>query len=175
MSNDAQIIDETRERFIPIGKQEIVADLLAAPHWSPEEQKQFGEFCQIFAALYHYKFHSHLEELKRSYAPFNPDTDIITKRDYSEAQEQELSHILVKEMDQLLNNANYEQLTVDDLNAAMNADSYYGLNVSVDLEDFDQLIVYYRGSATQVEYKRNWKKTSPLTKNDTAINNAEAG
>lgn len=158
MSSDLQIIDETRERFIPISRQEIVADLLAASHWNTKEQKQFGEFCQIFTALYHYKFHSHLEELKHCYTPFNPDNDITTKHEYSDEEKQELSHTLTKETLGLLNNANYEELTVDALNRAMSAESYYGLSVSVNLDDFDKLIVYYRGSATQVEYKRNWKK-----------------
>ncbi len=153
MSDD---LETTRERFIPIGKQEIVADLLAAPHWTAEEQKQFGDFCTLFGALYHYKFHTHLEELKRCYSPFNPDSDIVTLCTYSEDDKRELHDTLNSEMRQLLNNANYEEMTIEDINRAMSADSYYGLNVSVDLEDFEQLIVYYRGSATQVEYQRTW-------------------
>lgn len=163
MSNDLQTTAETqtsaetKERFIPIGKQEIVADLLAAPHWTAEEQKQFGEFCTIFAALYHYKFHDHQEVLKRCYTPFNPDADIVTKHDYSNEEKQELRDKLDSEMRELLNNANYEEMTINDINDAINADSYSGLNVEVDLDDFEKLIVYYRGSATEVKYKRTWQ------------------
>jgi hypothetical protein len=157
MSNNLPTTEEIRERFIPISRREIVADLLAAPHWSHDEQQQFDEFCKIFTALYHYKFHARLEELKRCYTPFNPDTDIETKRDDSKEEKQELRNKLYQEMRQLLNNANYEELSIDDINKAMEADSFYGVSVSVDLEDYEKLIVYYRGSAIETKYKRNWK------------------
>ncbi|MDM8568864.1 DUF3754 domain-containing protein [Thiotrichales bacterium HSG1] len=157
MSDNAQIIhDSDRERFIPISKQEIVTDLLNNSNWDREEKKLFGDFCQIFAALYHYKFHSHLEELKRCYTSFNPDNDIISKQEYSAQQQQEQKNSLVKEIKKLLDNANYEILEIDEINQAMMADSYSGLSVSVDLEDFEQLVVYYRGLATKVEQKRHW-------------------
>ncbi|RKZ64313.1 MAG: hypothetical protein DRR08_01125 [Candidatus Parabeggiatoa sp. nov. 2] len=160
---EAPTTEEPLERFIPIGRQEIVADLLAAPHWSAEDKKQFEEFCQIFTALYHYKFQVHLEELKRCYTPFNPDTDIVTQREYSKEEKQQLSGSLVEEMRRLINNANYEELTNEALDDAMNTESFYGVSVAVDLEDFEKLIVYYRGSRTQVKHKRDWK-TLFLTK-----------
>jgi len=156
MSEELQTPEEPRERFIPIAKQEIVADLLAASHWGDEEQQQFGEFCQIFSALYHYKFYSHLEELKRCYAPFNPDSDIVTQHEYSDQEKSELHNTLINELRELLNNANYDGLTVDKINELMNADSYYGVSVSVDLDDFAEMITYYRGASTKVEYKRTW-------------------
>ncbi|MEK8017212.1 MAG: DUF3754 domain-containing protein [Candidatus Parabeggiatoa sp.] len=149
-------VEEPRERFIPIGRQEIVADLIADPHWTADQQKQFEEFCKIFTALYHYKFYAHLEELKHCYAPFNPDTDMVTQQDYTEEDKQKRRQTLVDEISQLLNNANYEELTIEAINDAMNAESYYGVRVSVDLDDFEKLIVYYRGSGIKVDYKRSW-------------------
>ncbi len=165
MSDDVQIInDPSKKRFIPISKQEIVADLLADSNWDDNKKKLFSDFCQIFAALYHYKFHNHLEELKRCYTPFNPDNDIISKHEYSAEQKQEQEVTLVKEMCELLDNANYEILEIDDINQAMTEDSYSGLNVSVDLDDFEQLNVYYRGLATKVEQKRHWTSLFLLKK-----------
>jgi len=154
--NLEQPTEELRERFIPISRQEIVDDLIAAPHWQAEDKKQFEQFCQIFEALYHYKFHANSEELKHSYEPFNPDTDIVSQHKYSDEEKQELNDALVKELRQLLNNANYEELTVDSINEAITAESYYGLNVEVDLDDFEEMVAYYRGSTTMTEYKRTW-------------------
>jgi len=157
MPDNTQIIhDPNKKRFIPVSKQEIVADLLADSNWNDNEKKLFNDFCQIFAALYHYKFHCHLEELKRCYTAFNPDSDIVSKHEYSSEQLQENEAILVKDMRELLNNANYEALEIDDINLALSSESYSGLNVSVDLDDFEQLIVYYRGLATKIEQKRHW-------------------
>ncbi|MDY6994031.1 MAG: hypothetical protein SVR94_15700, partial [Pseudomonadota bacterium] len=71
------------ERFIPIRKQELIDDLLAAAHWQAEQRQYFQDFCRLWIALYHYKFHTHLEHLKRCYFPFNPDTNLVTRHQYT--------------------------------------------------------------------------------------------
>ncbi|WP_069471792.1 DUF3754 domain-containing protein [Candidatus Marithrix sp. Canyon 246] len=146
---------ETKERFIPIGRQDIVDNLLAASHWNSDERQNFNEFCKIFIALYHYKFHQYSESLKHCYTPFNPDNDIIVQEHNDEDQKQVLQQ-LNDETVKLLNKGNYDALDKPALEKAMHADSYYGLNVYVDLDDFEQLVVYYRGSSMMEEYKRTW-------------------
>ena len=146
---------ETKERFIPIGRQDIVDNLLAAPHWNNDGRQNFKEFCKIFIALYHYKFQKYSETLKHYYTPFNPDNDIIVQEHNDEDQKQILQDLTDETVD-LLNKGNYEVLDKAALEAAMHADSYYGLNVHVDLDDFEQLVVYYRGSSMMEEYKRTW-------------------
>jgi len=147
---------DTKERFIPIGRQDIVEDLLAASsHWDNDEHQNFEDFCEILVSLYHHKFHKYLESLKHCYTPFNPDNDIIVRKHNDEDQKQALQE-LNDEMLNLLNNGNYEVLDKQALEVAMNADSYYGLNVHVDLDEFEQLVVYYRGSSMMEEYTRTW-------------------
>jgi hypothetical protein len=148
-------IDPRRERFIPIGRQDIVEGLVAASHWNNDERKKFQEFCKILIALYHYKFHKYSESLKHYYTPFNPDNDIIVQEHNDENKKQILQQ-LSDETTKLLNDGNYELLDKSALKAAVAADSYYGLNVYVDFDDFDQLVVYYRGSSIMEEYKRTW-------------------
>jgi hypothetical protein len=143
------------ERFIPISKQEIIANLLADSHWLPAERQQFADFCNLFIALYHYKFHNYLERLKNYYMPFNPDTDTIAPQFSVEDQQQCYSQ-LIKEIHQLLNHANYEPLTITKIDQAITGESYYGVKVSVDWDDFVEIIMYYRGSTTLVESKRTW-------------------
>ncbi|OAD19640.1 conserved hypothetical protein, membrane [Candidatus Thiomargarita nelsonii] len=48
-------------------------------------------------------------------------------------------------------------MTNEDINRAISADSYYGLNVWVDLDEFEKLVVYFRGSAMRVDHKRTWQ------------------
>ncbi len=148
--------ESTKERFIPISRQEIIQDLLASPHWQPSEQKLFGEFCTLFNALYHFKFHQHLEALKRCYFPFNPDADIITKLEYSPEEKDQLHQQLVEDTRNLLNHANYDELTIEAVNQALTEESPYGVSVSIDLDDFATLFIFYRGSATKIEYRRRW-------------------
>ena len=98
---------ETKERFIPIGRQDIVENLLATSHWNNDERQNFKEFCKIFIALYHYKFHQYSESLKHCYTPFNPDNDIIMEEHNDEDQKQILQQ-LTDETVKLLNKGNYD-------------------------------------------------------------------
>jgi hypothetical protein len=151
------IIDDDRQRFIPVSLQEIVGDLCQTPGWSEAQRKDFNSFCDVFAALYHYKFKNQIDEIKRAYQPFNPDTDVVTKKQYSPQDCQQLHDNLINHVKSLLNHANYEQLSKDDINAAMNEASPYGISVSVNLEDYADMLLYYRGAATKIEYRRDWR------------------
>jgi len=145
------------ERFIPIRKQELIDDLLAAEHWQAEQRQYFQDFCRLWIALYHYKFHAHLEQLKCCYFPFNPDTNLVTRHQYTAEELNTLYQQLVQSMQQLLNHANYEALTKAEIQEALNAISHYGLNVSVDLDDFAEMAIYYRGATVETRWKRSWK------------------
>lgn len=151
------IIDDEHQRFIPVNLQEIIDDLCQTPGWSEEQRKDFHSFCHVFVALYHYKFKEQFAEIKRAYHPFNPDCDVIAKKEYSAQECQQLRNNLIKHAKALLNHANYEVLTVDDINLAMSEASPYGINVSVNLDDYADMLLYYRGSATKVEYQRSWR------------------
>ncbi len=146
-----------KERFIPISRQEIIKNLLAAPHWQPQERTQFSAFCTVLTALYHFKFHADLEKLKQSYFPFNPDHDLPTQHHYSDAEKQGFEQQFATTARQLLVHANYEELMTDKVNAALSEESFYGVKVHVDLDDFSEILLYYRGASAQTEYQRHWK------------------
>ncbi|MEK7990989.1 MAG: DUF3754 domain-containing protein [Thiotrichaceae bacterium] len=151
------VIDDNRQRFIPVSLQEIVDDLCQTPDWSEEQRKDFNSFCHVFAALYHYKFKNQIDEIKRTYQPFNPDCDVVTKKEYSPQDYQQLRDSLINHVKGLLNHANYEALSIDDINVAMSEASPYGINVSINLDDYADMLLYYRGAATKIEYKRDWR------------------
>lgn len=153
-SEDSQKTPEL-ERFIPISQAEITDDL--CKHQSQQAQQDFRQFSTIFSALYHYKFHHHLNQLKECYLPFNPDADIISKRVYSDEEKEKLLETLVAEVRELVTHANYEELTEEDINEALTEESPYGVEVSVNLDDFAQFVLFCRGKSTRMEEYRNWK------------------
>jgi len=57
----------------------------------------------------------------------------------------------------LLNSANYEQLTQNTINEAIKETSPYGVDVSVDFKEFDNLHLFFRGSAIREEKRRTLK------------------
>ncbi len=75
--------------------------------------------------------------MKQNYLPFSPDNELLS-RDYSSQECKIMEEELFYEIDRVLNRANYEVLTKDMLNKAINKTSPYGVEVNVNFEDFDE-------------------------------------
>ena len=143
------------ERFIPISLERLVSDLVTSNLLPSDVSGAFDLLCQHYIALYHAKSHSHLNHLKKMYLPFNPDREVLI----SKVDEPEQQLIQFKsELIDILEKANFERLSPEDLNAALNKISPHGVRVSVDFGAFSEVALFYRGSATHTEERRNITK-----------------
>ncbi len=153
------IPDNSLEHFIPIALEELVPQLNNARAWQSEaEQELFTDLSQRLIALYHAQFHAHFRFLKRCYQPFNPDQDTSIARAETNFDSQAASRRFFGLMRYVLEKANYEALSPEELNQAMKKTSPYGVEVTVNFDDFDEIALFYRGRATRVTHQRNWKK-----------------
>ena len=58
----------------------------------------------------------------------------------------------------MLAQANFVRLSRDDVQRLLVEQSPYGLNLKVDLSEFDEALLYYRGTGTIVREERNpWR------------------
>ncbi|MCS6850020.1 MAG: TMEM143 family protein [Gemmataceae bacterium] len=153
-----------REHFIPIYCRELVHQLLQNPALSKEERPLFRNFCKLVSARIHYDYHDHLEKLKRLYAPFDPDADIDPDSDISlsdvttPADRGERLQALFREFEALVRQANYRELTRDELEEALELASLWGIRMDVDFSVFDRFAVFARGDTKQVRRRRApWK------------------
>lgn len=154
MNKKIQYQSEILERFIPISLERLIADLINAAELSVEQQADFKQFCNRYIALFHARAHSQLQDLKNLYQPFNPDRDILIE--HKPETDQQLKQ-LKSELFSVIENANFEKLSETALNEALNKISPHGVKVSVDFEEFVEVALFYRGSATRRELHRNWK------------------
>ena len=151
-----------RERFIPVAKSQLVADLASSGVVVKDQRKQFLRFSKILASLFHFEFHARIEALQESYRPFDPDSDLLTTRpvdpNEKEKREKRFMQVLAKVLDQ----ANYQQITESDLAFAMNRESLFNINLFVDFGDFDNQLIFGRGARDrQIECKTGlFKKTT---------------
>ena len=145
------------EHFIPISLERLISDLLDSDLLIPLEHHAFKKFCSSYISVFHAQAHKQLQSLKHIYQPFNPDRDslIIEKTETSDQLIQ-----LKSELYAVLKQANYQRISEDDLNKALNKISPHGVKVSVDFEEFIEVGLFCRGSAIQTKYHRNWKKLS---------------
>lgn len=153
------IQDDAQEHFIPIALEELIPQLIQSAQWTSEQDSQlFEDFCHGLISLYHAQFHAHFRFLKQCYQPFNPDQDTSTARAEIDFDSVTATTQFVERIKFVLEKANYVLLSSDELNRAMQKTSPYGVEVSVNFDDFDEIALFYRGRATRVTYQRNWKQ-----------------
>ena len=140
-----------RNRFIPFRKADVVDMCIGDSGLSEAEVKAFREFCRILEALFHFEFHARLEKLKNCYRPFNPDADTRHIYDYSNEEKSKLQKQLVSEMTAVLDAANFEKVTAEDLKQALGEESLFQIRLEVDFEDFEDVIFFRRGETVKEE------------------------
>lgn len=154
---------EDRERFIPFRKSEIVEMICNDGKLNKKDQEQFRDFAKILASLYHFEFHKKVEELKENYYPFNPDKDTKTKREYPPDVLRKCEENLVKGFTEILNDANYEQITEKEIEYALEEESLFKISLYVDFEDFSSYLLFFRGEVVkQVEIKKFFFKKETI-------------
>ena len=145
-----------RERFIPIRKADLVDGLANSKMVTPEDRDAFFRFSTILNSLFHFEFHAKTETLKENYYPFNPDNDTVSLRHVSHEARKAHENRLMAAFKEVLNQANYQQLTATDLTYAMNRESLFKINLLVDFEDFENQLVFRRGAQSHRIERRKW-------------------
>ncbi len=149
--------EKDEEHFIPITETDLVSKLSNDLDFSADKNLLFKRFCKIYISLYHAKFFTRLQGLKNNYLPFSPDRATLPLKQYSAEGLNRLQKKLITEIQSIVQKANYTQITKDELNQALAETSPYGLDVSVNFDDFEEIHLYYRGLTTKIEEKRSWR------------------
>lgn len=132
-------------RFIPYRRSDLV-DLLDRDESLPaEDAARFRDLVELLDATFHVEFRERLERLKDAYAPFAHDPDTRIVRRYDAAERRTARQTLVDGLTDLLDEANFEPVGVDEIHRAFAQESLVKVKVDVDLDDFEHFLVYRRG------------------------------
>ena len=145
-----------REHFIPVPLSMLSEELVEHLKHNVNEQA-FRSFAHGLTLLYDALFSQRLEDLKRLYYPYNPDRPAISPEAVPEkgfAKRKEM----IAEIESLLQRANFQRLDQASLNLALNKTSPEGVIVSVDLDEFDEVLIYYCGSTTRTVDLPFWRR-----------------
>lgn len=147
-----------REHFIPLRRADLVKLLAKDGCLDEQARQQFVRLCDLLAAVFHHEYRDRLEKLKDSYARFNPDAVTIEVDDASPERREELAEQLFSEFICLLERANYQRLSREDIELAVGAASEWGVRLNVEFEVFDRLEVFARGDILTTKTRHHWKK-----------------
>ena len=145
-----------RERFIPVRKSELVKRLAESEMVSPENREAYRLFSRILASIFHFEFHSQTETLKENYQPFNPDSDTLATHLLDASALQDRERRFMQAFKGVLNQANYQQIGESDLAYAMNRESLFRINLVVDFNDFENQLIFRRGTRTRRIRRKKW-------------------
>lgn len=152
--SNTQIADA--EAFIPYILDDLVDMCLSDDGLPIEQHQSFREFSSVFSSLNNFLSHQAMDSLDRDYAQFNPDSELkvkpLTRHDRKEAEERVVS--MFREM---AINANYRELSVEEIEASFVEESLIKLRTDVDLDEFTQVECFVRGNDIRIHQRKNWK------------------
>jgi hypothetical protein len=134
-----------REHFIPLAKRDLISLLASDASLSPQDREDFLALCRLLEATFHYEYHQQLEDLKQDYCSFDPDADTVPLAPISSEGRQAVLESLFERFQSLLERANFRKLGRDEIEQALQAASYFGVNLNLDFDVFERLDVYVRG------------------------------
>ena len=140
------------EHFIPISKFALLEHFeKLTKNGNDKNYKYFFRYLIIWR---HQKYRQRLNQLKKCYLPFSPDRDTLRVQKYTKDELTQLQNTIVSEISALMQPANYKQITQNGLNNIFAAESPHGLQLMVDLSEFEELLLFSRGLYTERRQRR---------------------
>ena len=156
----------TRDRFIPFTREQITKMLLDEGKLNNDEVSKFEQFCLLLKSIYHFEFHTKLERLKASYRIFSPEIN-LAPNELENSNTSKIEADLTNKLRQTLIDGNFEKVSQEDLNAAMEKEGIFPVSCKIDFDSFDYYEIYYQGSSTAKEEIKTW---NPFKKKEVEFN-----
>ena len=131
-----------------------------------DEVSKFEQFCLLLKSIYHFEFHTKLERLKASYRIFSPEIN-LAPNELENSNTSKIEADLTNKLHQTLIDGNFEKVSQEDLNAAMEKEGIFPVSCKIDFDSFDYYEIYYQGSSTAKEEIKTW---NPFKKKEVEFN-----
>lgn len=132
-------------RFIPFTRADLVDVLDEMDRVPADDAERFRALAKLLSATFHVEFREHLERLKDAYAPFAQDPDTRTVRTFDAVDRAQAQRDLVQGLEALLEHANFERISTEEIHQAFEEEALLKVRVEVDLDDFEHLLIFRRG------------------------------
>jgi hypothetical protein len=145
-------------RFIPVSRYGLRRRLVAMLAEGRGGEKAWGRALDCLAAWRHQAYRTRLLDLIENYLPFSPDSDTAYLIELDQQGRDKAQAAFIAGVEALLAQANFVRLNRDDVQRLLIERSPYGLYLNVDLSEFDEALLYYRGTGMIVREERNpWR------------------
>ena len=139
-----------RDRYIPVTRGAILKTLSAPELWPGYDPAEVRACFRYLAHWRHLNYADRGMELIESYQPFNPDRDTAASAISAEAGSNGAKPAFIQSVRAMLERANYDEIPRAGLQAVIDEENPYGLELEVNLDEFSEIILYVRGESTDV-------------------------
>ncbi len=147
-----------RETFIPVTQYALMERLTRPQAWDAGNAQDAKRFFRYLAYWRQQQYQSEIARLDHAYEPFNPDSDLLMTRQFTDGERRIMQKRVVERMKHILKQANYTCIDRSEVELILTSDSHYGLDFHVDLEAFEELEIYYRGASQKKDQRRTIRK-----------------
>lgn len=157
-------------RFIPFRRSDVIKMCLAGNRLDAAGTECFKRAQKQIESVYSGEFHTIRQQLKDAYGPLDPDADT---RLIAGVGEGSLPVALAATIETVLERGNYERVSEQALQSAFAAASMFHIKLHVDLDAFDEVLLFTRGANLREERVKTWfglgKKTIRFTNYDRVV------
>jgi hypothetical protein len=147
-----------RERFIPVTRFALLDRLTMANAWPGGQAQEARRFFRYLDHWRRQQYNADLHELEETYEPFSPDSDLLMTRAFTPSERRIMQKRVVEGMARILEQANYTRIDPGDVELILTRESAYDLDLYVDLDAFEEVLIFYRGASTKRDRRRRWQK-----------------
>lgn len=153
----AALHDAEDVRFIPVGRSAVIEKLRTLDYWPAYDAAAIDDAIHYMGRLRQQDSAVKLDELMEDYQLFNPDNDMTDTQALTPEERAARRGRFLDGVGQLVFRANFEAITRAELERVLSETSPYGVDVDVDLDEFEPLLPFYRGVGMRERSKRDWK------------------
>jgi hypothetical protein len=135
---------QQRDRVIPLRKSDIIDGLVAEGRLDEADQEKFTQLARMLGAILHYEYSAELDRLRETYFYFDPEVDpreFGLAKDLSEPYRQ-----LSDEFVRVLTDANFVEISHEDITKAFAERARVRVNIKAPIEDYRDVRMFRRGS-----------------------------
>lgn len=150
--------ERDRETFIPITRFALMERLTLPTAWPPGEAEAARRFFDYLDYWRQQRYAARLRDLEQTYEPFNPDSDLLMTRSFTDDELKVMQTRMVDGIRDILVQANYRSIEPGEVEQILTNESHYGLDLHVDFTLFEECLIFYRGASTRKDQKRTLRK-----------------
>ena len=139
------------EAFIPVSRFEIAERMAVTGRWGAVPPDTIRRLFRYLSAWRHVVYKERLDDLEQTYLPFSPETDLLRIGSFTPERRASYRKRFLTGIQRLLRQANYIEVPRAEVPGLMSGDTVHGLALRVDLDDFEECIIYRRGTDYRIE------------------------